>query len=235
MPYEVDMLCNIGCDIESSRASIEWTKKDEKIYGTVGIHPEFANLWNEEQREEIKRLSKNEKIVAIGEIGLDYHWEDNPSKEDQRKCFEEQIEMAKELNLPICIHSRDADQETMDILKAHDAFKSLPAVLLHCFSGSAELAKQYVKLGAYISIAGPVTYKNNRKTVEVVKEVPLERLLIETDSPYLTPEPNRGKPNCPSNVKYTAMKIAEIKGISFEEVADATYDNACRFYSITNN
>ena len=235
MSYDIDLLCNIGCDLKSSIDSVSWTKKDDRVYGTVGLHPEFANEWNDETREEIVKLSKEEKIVAIGEIGLDYHWEDNPNKEAQRKCFEEQIEMAKEIKMPICIHSRDADQETMDLLKKHDAFNSLPGVLLHCFSGSAELAKQYIKLGAYISIAGPVTYKNNRKTIEVVKEVPLDRLLIETDSPYLSPEPLRGHPNCPNNVKYTAMKIAEIKGISFDEVAEATFANACRFYSIKNN
>ena len=234
MPHDIDLMINIGCDLESSKQSIEWTRKENRIYGTVGVHPEFADLWDSKLESEIGSLSKDEKIVAIGEIGLDYHWDDNPARDLQRKCFEDQIELAKKLKMPICIHSRDADQETMDILKAHDAFNGA-GVLLHCFSGSAELARQYVKLGAYISIAGPVTYKNNRKTIEVVESVPLERLLIETDSPYLSPEPMRGKPNCPENVKYTANKIAEIKGISFEEVAEATYQNACRFYSITNN
>ena len=235
MPHDIDKMVYIGCDVESSEESVRWTQKENRIYGTVGFHPEFADKWNEDQQNIIEELTKNEKIVAIGEIGLDYHWDDNPAKELQRKCFEDQIELAKKLKMPICIHSRDADQETMDILKAHDAFDKTGGVLLHCFSGSAELAKQYIKLGAWISIAGPVTYKNNRKTIEVVSVVPLDRLLIETDSPYLTPEPLRGKPNCPENVKYTAMKIAEIKGISFEEVADTTYSNACRFYSITNN
>ena len=235
MPHDIDKMVYIGCDLDSSLESIEWTKKEARIYGTVGFHPEFANQWNLDQQNKIEQLAKEDKIVAIGEIGLDYHWEDNPSRELQRKCFEDQIELAKKLKMPICIHSRDADQETMDILKAHDAFDKTGGVLLHCFSGSAELAKQYIKLGAWISVAGPVTYKNNRKTIEVVNVVPLDRLLIETDSPYLTPEPFRGKPNCPENVKYTAMKIAEIKGISFEEVADTTYSNACRFYSITDN
>ena len=182
--------------------------------------------------DQLRLLAREPKIVAIGEIGLDYHWEDNPPREVQRECFEAQIELAKEIDMPICIHSRDADQETMDILKAHDAFTKTAGVLLHCFSGSAELAKQYIKLGAWISIAGPVTYKNNRKTIEVVESVPLERLLIETDSPYLSPEPMRGKPNNPGNVKYTAAKIAAIKNISFDEVADATYKNANLFYRI---
>ncbi len=235
MPHDIDKMVYIACDFESSVESIEWTKKEDRIYGTVGIHPEFADKWNEDLQNKIEELAKENKIVAIGEIGLDYHWEDNPGKDFQRKCFEDQIELAKKLKMPICIHSRDADQETMDILKAHDAFNQTGGVLLHCFGGSAELAKQYIKLGAWFSIAGPVTYKNNRKTIEAVKVIPLEKLLIETDSPYLTPEPFRGKMNCPENVKYTAMKIAEIKNVSFEEVANTTYSNACRFYSITDN
>ena len=229
---DTKLVCNIGCDLKSSIESVAWTKAFDWIYGTVGIHPEFAN--EIETLGNIRKLAGEEKIVAIGEIGLDYHWEDNPPKDVQRRCFEEQIEMAKEISMPICIHSRDADQETMDILKDHKSFDNIP-VLLHCFSGSAELAKQYIKLGAWISVAGPVTYKNNRKTIEVVKDVPLERLLVETDSPYLTPEPHRGHANNPAYVKFTAMKIAEIKEISFEEVAEATFNNACRFYSIKNN
>jgi len=234
MPYDVDRCVCIGCDIPSSLDAISRAEKDPKVFAAVGFHPEFANIWHSEKpKAELIRLAALPKVVAIGEIELDYHYEDNPKREIQRECFEDQIELAKALGLPICIHSRDADQETMDILKAHECFKSIH-VLLHCFSGSAELARQYVKLGAWISIAGPVTYKNNKKTVEVVREVPLERLLIETDSPYLSPEPLRGKPNCPGNVKYTALKIAEIKNIGFEEAANASYENACEFYRLDN-
>lgn len=229
---EVDTCVCIGCDVPTSLDAISWAKKYPKVFATVGFHPEFADTWIKENPErEIRKLAKEEKVVAIGEIGLDYHFDDNPSKEVQRKCFEDQIELAKELKLPICIHSRDADQETMDILKAHRTFDSIK-VLLHCFSGSAELAEQYIKLGAYISVAGPLTFKNNKKTVEVVRRVPLDRLLVETDSPYLAPEPLRGHPNCPNNVKFTAMKLAEIKEISFEEATNATYENAKRFYGI---
>ena len=225
------LCCNIGCDLESSRQSVALAKTYRFVYGTVDIHPEFADSISDEALIELKALAKEEKIVAIGEIGLDYHWDDNPPKEKQRECFERQIELAKEINMPIAIHSRDADQETMDILKAHKAFDGA-GVLLHCFSGSAELARQYVKLGAWISIAGPVTYKNNRKTIEVVQTVPLERLLIETDSPYLTPVPHRGEPNFPGFVIHTAEKLAEIKGVPFEEVAAQTFLNAKTFYGI---
>jgi len=231
---ETKLVMNIGCDLKSSIESVAWTEAFPWIYGTVGIHPEFAN----ELDDTIERIEKlaieNEKIKAIGEIGLDYHWEDNPPRDVQRRAFIEQIEMAKRIDLPICIHSRDADQETMDILKDTKSFDSIP-VLMHCFSGSEEIAKQYIKLGAWISIAGPVTYKNNRKTIEVVSSVPLDRLLIETDSPYLTPEPHRGHSNTPANVKYTAAKVAEIKNLSLEEIAEETFNNACRFYRIRNN
>lgn len=224
------LVCNIGCDLASSEASVLWAAKYPWVYGTVGIHPEFA--YQLEALPEIKRLAAEDKIVAIGEIGLDHHWKENPPKDIQRSCFEAQIELAKELSMPICIHSRDADQETLDILKACRAFDSIK-VLMHCYSGGAELARQYLALGAWISVAGPLTYKNNKKTPEVVRAVPLDRLLIETDSPYLTPEPLRGRPNTPANVKYTAMKVAEIKGISLEEAAEATFNNALSFYDIS--
>ncbi|MDO5441321.1 MAG: TatD family hydrolase [Bacillota bacterium] len=235
MPHDIDLVMNIGCDIKSSFESLEWTKKEDRIYGTVGIHPEFADEATPENLAKIKALAtENDKIKAIGEIGLDYHWDDNPPKEVQRKCFEDQIELAIEIGMPICIHSRDADQETLDILKAHSAF-SKTRVLMHCFSGSVELAKEYIKLGAWISFAGPLTYKNNRKTVAVAEFVPVDKMLVETDSPYLSPEPKRGKPNCPENVIHTIQKIADIKQLTFEEVANHTFENGCTFYGIKNN
>ena len=228
---ETKLVTNIACDLVSSRESLQWTKDYDFVYGTIGLHPEFAEQISDDALEELKILSKETKIVAIGEIGLDYHWDTNPSKEKQRQCFEEQIELAKSLAMPIAIHTRDADQETLDILKDHKTFDNIP-VLMHCFSGSAELGRQYIKLGAYLAIGGPVTYKNNRKGVEVVAASPLERLVLETDSPYLTPEPLRGHPNTPVYVKYTAAKIAEIKGESLELVAETTFQNAKKFYGI---
>ena len=214
-----------------------------------------------------KGLARKKKVVAIGEIGLDFHYDHSP-RDIQREWFRRQIRMANQLKMPIVIHSREADQETMDILKEEGAFseerkswfpkrpdpsgytlkkseaaKKTPddpadhmaddaRVLIHCFSGSAELAAQYVKLGATISVAGPVTYKNNRKTVTVVAEVPMDFLLVETDSPYLSPEPLRGRRNMSPNVKYTAQKVAEIKDMTLEEVAAKTKENAMRFYGI---
>jgi TatD DNase family protein len=167
--------------------------------------------------------------VAIGEIGLDFHYDFSP-REAQRQWFVEQLRLARRLKKPVIIHDREAHEEIFSALRAERAFEN--GVLMHCFSGSAELARQYVGLGAYISIAGPVTYKNNRKTVEVVERVPLDRLLIETDAPYLTPEPHRGKRNEPMYVRHTCETIAKIRGISFEEAAEATLQNGLRFFGI---
>ena len=221
---------DIGFDVASSKQAVEDAERIDKCYCAVGVHPSDTVGMDESWLEEIRELSKHEKVKAIGEIGLDYHYEDtNP--EEQEKWFRMQIRLAKELDLPITIHSRDADQKTMDILKEEKAFDGA-GVVLHCFSGSAELAKEYVKLGAMISIAGPVTFKNNKKTIRVVEEIPLEKLMIETDAPYLAPTPHRGERNRPWYVEHTARKIAEIKGIEFEEVARVTLDNGKRFFGL---
>ena len=221
---------DIGFDVASSKQAVEDAERIDKCYCAVGVHPSDTVGMDESWLEEIRELSKHEKVKAIGEIGLDYHYEDtNP--EEQEKWFRAQIRLAKELDLPITIHSRDADQKTMDILKEEKAFDGA-GVVLHCFSGSAELAKEYVKLGAMISIAGPVTFKNNKKTIRVVEEIPLEKLMVETDAPYLAPTPHRGERNRPWYVEHTARKIAEIKGIEFEEVARVTLDNGKRFFMI---
>jgi len=164
--------------------------------------------------------------MALGEIGLDYHY-DEPPKETQKAVFIRQLELAKKLDVPVIIHNRDSDGEMMDILKKYD----LP-LLMHCFSSSNEIAKLAIKRGYYISLAGTVTFKNARSLHEIAQTVPLEKLLIETDCPYLTPEPYRGKRNYPALVGYTAMKIAELRGITVEEVAKITYDNAVKFYRI---
>jgi len=231
---DLAFVVDIGTDIYTSRKVDADTLAYDFCYGTVGYYPGdvhyitddiWANLW--------KIYEKNDKIVAIGEIGLDYHdFEEYPDKETQKYWFIKQLEKAKEYSCPVCIHSRDADLDTLEILKK-EALGRIP-VLLHCFSGSAELAKEYVKLGAMISLGGPVTFKNARHSVEVAKEIPLDHLLIETDAPYLTPVPFRGKLNMPQYVEYTARKIAEIRGISYEELAKATLDNALRFYRIEN-
>ena len=253
---QLDYVMDIGFDLASSKLAADHAAKYPWCYAAVGCHPHDTKDMDDMQLAMIKGLAKKRKVMAIGEIGLDFHYDHSP-RDVQREWFRRQIRLANELKMPIAIHSREADQEVLDILKEEGAFSDerkswFPErpdttgyvskqpgtckdarVLLHCFSGSAELGSQYVKLGATISIAGPVTYKNNRKTVGVVAELPLDFLLVETDSPYLTPEPFRGKKNDPSKVEYTARKVAEIKGLSLEEVAAKTKENAMRFYGIT--
>ncbi len=226
---DIQYVLNAGADLETSYMALELAKKHDMFYASVGCHPHDVKDMDDETLILFKAIAKHKKVLAVGEIGLDYYYDNSP-REDQQYWFRKQIQLAHELNLPIIIHDRDANEDVMKILKEEDAF--MLGVVMHCFSGSAELARQYVKLGVMISIAGPVTFKNSRKLVEVVERIPLEHLLIETDSPYLTPEPNRGKRNDSSNVKYVAEKIAEIKGISFDEVATQTTINAKRFFGI---
>lgn len=225
----VKYIMNPGADFESSQRAVDLAAKYDMIYAAVGIHPHDAKTMDDTMLQLIKAMARKPKVKAIGEIGLDFHYDYSP-REVQEKWFVEQIRLAKELNLPIIIHDREANQPVMDLLKQEKAFDT--GVLMHCYSGSAELARQYVKLGAYLSIAGPITFKNARKTVEVVETMPLERMMIETDSPYLTPMPYRGKRNESSYVRYVAERIAEIKGRSVDEVAVQTLENAKAFFRI---
>jgi len=225
----VKYFVNPGADIPSSLRAIELSKKYDFIYASVGVHPHDVKDMDEDTIDVLRSLSKNEKVVAIGEIGLDYYYDNSP-RDLQRKWFEEQIKLANELKLPIIIHDRDAHQDTFNIIK--NTKSNDIGCVLHCYSGNLELAKEYVKMGCFISIAGPVTFKNNKKTLEVIKEIPLEYLLIETDSPYLSPEPHRGKRNDPSYVRYVAEKIAIEKGISYEKVCEATMENGKKFFGI---
>lgn len=225
----IEYIMNPGADFESSVRAVELAQKYDMIYAAVGIHPHDASSLDDSLLMMIEALSKKPKVQAIGEIGLDFHYDYSP-RDVQRKWFIEQLRLAKRLKMPVIIHDREANQETFDTLRKEQAFET--GVLMHCYSGSGELAKEYVKLGGYISIAGPVTYKNSRKLIEVVQAVPLERLMIETDSPYLTPEPFRGKRNESLYVKYVCEKIAQIKGISIEEVAEATTLNAKTYFKI---
>ena len=237
---QVKYICDIGFDMPSSRLATEHAKKYPWCYAVIGMHPHDSKDMTEEGMEELKAMSKDPKVVAIGEIGLDFHYDLSP-RDDQRYWFRRQIRLANELGMPIVVHSREADRECMDILIEEGAFSEerkklfsdgTPHVDIHCYSGSAEFAKEYLKLGAVLGVDGPLTYKNNRKTVEVVETVPLDSLLIETDAPYLTPVPFRGKQNKSQYVEYVARKIAEIKGMDYEEVALITLNNAKRFYRI---
>lgn len=237
---QVRYICDIGFDMPSSRLAVEHANKYPWCFAVVGMHPHDSKDMTEEGMEELRRMSEDPKVVAIGEIGLDFHYDLSP-RDDQRYWFRRQIRLANELKMPIVVHSREADRECMDILTEEGAFSEerksffedgTPHVDIHCYSGSAEFAKEYLKLGAVLGVDGPLTYKNNRKTVEVVETVPIERLLIETDAPYLTPVPFRGKQNKSQYVEYVARKIAEIKGLTYEEVAEITLNNARKFYII---
>lgn len=226
----IDIAINIGADLQTSINSVELSKKYEHIYASVGIHPHSADEADDKALKKIKELADNEKVVAIGEIGLDFYYDNSP-RDEQRKCFKEHLRLAKELNLPVVIHSREASQETFDIIQ--EAQDGTLRGVMHCYSGSVEMAEEYInKLGFYISIGGPVTFKNARIVKEVAQFVPLDKLLIETDCPYLTPEPYRGKRNEPMYVKYTAAEIAKLRGITVEELAEATSRNARELFKI---
>lgn len=206
----------------------ELAQNYENIYCYLGIHPEEAKDWNGEIEEKIKTLASSPKVVGIGEIGLDYYW-DKSNIDLQKEIFIKQIELANELNLPLNIHDRDAHKDTFDILKEHNKNS---AVIMHCFSGSHEFALECIKEGWYIALGGVVTFKNAKKMKEVAKIVPIEKLLLETDAPYLTPVPHRGEENQPAYIKFTAEEIAKLKGISFEEAAQTTSANAEKILSI---
>ncbi len=225
----VKWILNPAVDFQSSLDAIELADKYENIYAAVGVHPHDAKTLDDNLLGLIKSLAKKECVRAIGEIGLDFYYDNSP-RDIQRHWFRKQIQMAKEVGKPIIIHDRDAHKEVFDILNDEDAFDN--GVLMHCYSASAEMAKQYVKKGAYISLGGPVTFKNAKKAHEVAKMVSLDHLMIETDSPYLTPEPYRGKRNESAYVKYVAQRIADLKGISVELLSEKTTENAKRFFDI---
>jgi TatD DNase family protein len=215
-----------GTDLENINQVLKYCESYDYIYGTVGIHPECLDKpLPKDYIEQIAEIAKNEKIVAIGEIGLDYHW-DTP-KEKQFPVIKEQLELAKSLDMPIIFHDREAHGDTMDLLRHYK-----PKGLVHCFSGSVEMLKEVMKLGMYISLGGVTTFKNARVPVEVAKAVPVDRLLLETDAPYLAPTPFRGKRNDSSLIPYTAEKIAELKGMDTQELINITTENAKRMYGI---
>ncbi len=225
----VGKLVNVSADWDSLEETVELTEKYPFIYGAVGIHPDHVNELDEDRLEIIRELSRKEKILAIGEIGLDYHWMVSP-KEVQKEWFIRQLALAKEEGLPVVIHSRDAAQDTFDTMKREHA-GSTPGVI-HCYSGSAELAREYVKMGYFLGIGGVVTFKNSRVLKRVVEETPLEHLVLETDCPYLSPSPFRGKRNSSDRLTYVAEAVAALKGCSREEVERVTWENAHRLYRL---
>lgn len=220
----------VGFDHETIPGAIELAEKYDHIYAAVGWHPVDAIDMTEDDLKYLEELSSHPKVVALGEMGLDYHWDKSP-KEVQKEVFRKQIDLAKKVNLPIIIHNREATEDTVTLLKEEGAEQV--GGIMHCFSGSPEIAKQCVKdLNFYISLGGPVKYKSAKKPKEVAKEISLDHLLIETDCPFLAPHPNRGKRNEPAYVKLVAEQIAELKGVSFEEVATKTTENAKKLFDI---
>lgn len=226
----VDRVYNIGYDLESSIASVELARIYENIRAVIGVHPHSASEYNDEVEEKLIELSKDENVKAIGEIGLDYYYDYSP-RDVQSEVFLRQIELANKLNLPIVIHTRDAVQETFDIIKEAKQKYPEQKFLIHCFTQSVEMMREYVKLGCYIALGGAVTFKNAVHPKDVAKEVPLELLLLETDSPYLAPTPMRGKRNEPMFIKYIAKEIAKIRGMKVNDLLDITAENTKRFYN----
>lgn len=217
-----------GVNAESSKANIDLSEKYPFIYAAVGYHGLNTEDLTGDYLDILKGLIKNEKTVAIGEIGLDYHYE-KETRDIQLKIFREQIELANEYDLPVIVHDREAHEDTLNILK-----ELKPKGIIHCFTGSVEMAKEIVKLGMYIGLGGAVTFKNAVKPVEVAKSVPADRLLVETDCPYMTPVPFRGKRNDSSLIPYTAEKIAEVRGVTAQEILDLTAENARALFRIAN-
>ena len=217
-----------GCTLDSSRAAVALAARYPHVYAAVGIHPENCGDLVPQHMDELRQLARRPKVVAIGEIGLDYYWAENPPREFQQQVFRAQLELALELNLPVIIHDRDAHCDTLAIVKEYPALRGV----FHCYSGSVEMARELLDRGWYLGFDGPVTYKNARKTVEVAEMIPLDRILIETDSPYLSPVPMRGKRNDSRNVAYIAEKLAQIKGMTPEEMADLTMANGRKLFGI---
>lgn len=225
----IGAVVNVGATLSGARESAAFAARFSNVYAAVGIHPDEVGCMNEAVMEELEDLCRQKKTVAVGEIGLDYHW-NVESREVQKKWFLRQLQLAKEVGLPINVHSREAAQDTFDLIKAEHAGST--GGIIHCFSGSAEMAREYVSMGYYLGIGGVVTFKNGKTLKQVVKEIPLEFLVTETDCPYLAPVPFRGKRNDSSYIRYVIQMIAELKGIAEEEAENVLYENAKKVYRI---
>jgi len=222
----VRRIINVGADLASSRRAVALAEAHPPIYAAVGVHPHDAKTLTDEALAELLGLARHPKVVAIGEIGLDFYRDLSP-REAQRQAFERQLALARELGLPVIVHDRNAHAEVMDVLRR----RGLRGVL-HCFSGDPEMARQAIEMGFYISVAGPATFKNAKRLPEIVRQLPLERLLIETDCPYLAPHPHRGRRNEPAYVRLVAEAVADIKGLPLEEVARVTTANARALFGL---
>ena len=224
----VGLVVNPGCDLDSSRRAIGIAERYPFVYAAVGVHPEDCAGWQDTDVDELRSLAAHPKVVAVGEIGLDYYWKENPPREFQQGVFRAQLALARELDLPVIVHDREAHGDCLSIIREFPQVRGV----FHCFSGSAEMAKELVKLGWMISFTGVLTYKNARKAVEAAQAVPLDRIMIETDSPYMAPVPCRGE-RCHSGlVRHTCQRLAELRGISPEECARITFENGTEFYQL---
>lgn len=221
-----------GSDMDSSSRIVELTRKHANVYGVVGVHPHEAKTWTDECERRIAEWVQEERIVGVGEFGLDYYYDLSP-RDVQQAVFVRQLLLARRLDMPAVFHIRDAHGDTLSLMKAHRS--ELPEGVIHCCSASVETAREYLDMGFYISFAGPITFKNANKLLDVVRFVPIDRILVETDSPYMAPVPMRGKRNEPTYVKYVAEKVAELRGLSCEEMAQTAWDNTCRLFRIAPN
>lgn len=215
-----------GTTLEDSAAGIALTRRYDYLYAAVGIHPETAGQQPADYLAQLERMAADPRVVAVGEIGLDYHYE-GYDRDVQIRLFREQLDLAKQLDLPVIIHARDCTEDYVNILR-----EMRPRGVVHCFSGSAETAREVLKLGMYIGFTGVLTFKNAKKALKALAEVPEDKLVLETDCPYMAPEPHRGTRNDSSNLSYVAARIAEIKGVSVQEVEQTTWENACRVFSV---
>lgn len=225
----IGAVVNIGASIQSTKNTLELIKRYSFVYGAVGVHPNETGELNDHLMDWLKHVAGEEKVVAIGEIGLDYYWNE-PEPEVQKHWFVRQLALAREVNLPVVVHSRDAAKDTLDIIKAERAGE-LDGVI-HCFSYSLEMAREYLNLGFYLGIGGVLTFNNARKLKEVVEYMPLDRIVLETDCPYLSPVPNRGKRNSSLNLPYVVEAVSQIKGVAPEEVIAVTEQNARKMYRL---
>ncbi|MEW4411845.1 TatD family hydrolase [Clostridium sp. AN503] len=225
----IGAVVNIGASIQSTKNTLELIKRYPFVYGAVGVHPNETGELNDHLMDWLKHVAGEEKVVAIGEIGLDYYWNE-PEPEVQKHWFVRQLALAREVNLPVVVHSRDAAKDTLDIIKAERAGEL--GGVIHCFSYSLEMAREYLNLGFYLGIGGVLTFNNARKLKEVVEYMPLDRIVLETDCPYLSPVPNRGKRNSSLNLPYVVEAVSQIKGVAPEEVIAVTQQNARKMYRL---
>lgn len=230
LPHKgVALVVNPGCDLISSAAAVELAHRYPHVYAAVGWHPESCAPYTPDSLDQLRSWCADPRVVAIGEIGLDYYWEENPPHTLQRQVFRDQLALAAELGKPVIVHDREAHGDTMEMIRDFPGVRGV----MHCFSGSAEMAKELARLGWMISFTGVLTYKNARRAVEAAQAMPMELLMIETDSPYMAPEPCRGRRCDSSLVRYVCERLAQLKGLTAEECARITLENGCRFFGIS--